>query len=84
MNLNLDKRRPCFVNGQKAMFHCWRHASQVISPSPLFGGHPGGVVSETYGIVEYEDGSIAAYVEPGSIRFADGGGFDEIAFSEVD
>lgn len=79
-SLRIDNRRPCYVEGKKAMFHCWRNVSQIVSPSAFVGGHSGGIVSDTYGIVEYEDGTIAGYIEPVKIRFADGGDFDETAF----
>ena len=54
----------------KALFHYWGHRSEVVGESPLRGGHPGGQVSATFGIVEYEDGTIHE-VEPTQIRFVD-------------
>ena len=35
------------------------------------GGHPGGQISATFAIVEYEDGTIHE-VEPQNVRFVDG------------
>lgn len=35
------------------------------------GGHPGGQISATFGLVEYEDGTMHE-VEPQNIRFVDG------------
>lgn len=54
----------------KALFHCWDHRSELFDASPMIGGHPGGQVSETFAIVEYEDGTIHE-VEPQNIRFVD-------------
>ena len=82
-SLNLDNRRPCSVAGQKAMFHCWSHESWPVGPSLLVGGHSGGIVAKTLGIVEFENGTINK-VEPESIIFVDGGAFDEVSFGEVD
>lgn len=76
------KLRPCWVinvptkRGQKqsktkALFHCWDFISNVVDASPLIGGHPGGVIAYTVGIVEFEDGSITM-VSPQSIQFVSG------------
>lgn len=85
-NLNFDYRRPCYVTDKKAMFHCWSHVGRVSSPpllvcdfNPIYGGNDGDVTFETYGIVEFEDGTITR-VLPEYIRFADGGDFAAIAF----
>lgn len=65
------KLRPCIVGHQRALFHCWEQRSEVVPPSPMVGGHPGGVVSLNLGIIEREDGTIhKAY--PEEIRFIDG------------
>lgn len=56
---------------ERALFHCWEQRSEVIPPSPMVGGHSGGVVSLNLGIIEREDGTIhEAY--PEEIRFIDG------------
>ena len=55
----------------KALFHCWSYRSEVVGESPLRGGHPGGQISATFGLVEYEDGTMHE-VEPQNIRFVDG------------
>lgn len=60
--------RPCKVNGQNALFHEWSHVSQIRDA--ILRGTVGGVVADTFGIVEYEDGSIAR-VMPEKIRFLD-------------
>lgn len=66
--------RPCMVRDkdkeQKAMFHCWSHRSDVVDASPMIGGHPGGVVAYTVGIVELENGAVCSYY-PNHIRFLD-------------
>ena len=67
--------RPCFVNNKKqeikALFHCWSHRSEVVGESALRGGHPGGQISATFAIVEYEDGSVHE-VNPQNVRLVDG------------
>lgn len=78
--------RPCMVANRKggeekrALFHCWWNWSNVIGPSLLQGGHSGGQVSETYGIVEFEDGSVEN-VYPTLVRFLDNP-FDEYEWEE--
>lgn len=67
------ERRPCYVDGRKAMFHQWVQDAPRLSSV-------GSLVS-TLGIVEYEDGTVEL-VEPQAIKFADGGGFKETAFRE--
>lgn len=63
--------RPCIVNGQKALFHRWEQYSEIVPPSPLRGGHGGGVIARVLGIIEREDGTVhQAY--PSEIRFTDG------------
>lgn len=65
------KLRPCIVNQQRALFHCWEQKSEIIPPSPMVGGHSGGAVNQILGIIEREDGTIhKAY--PEEIRFIDG------------
>ena len=54
----------------KDLFHCWCYRSELVYVSPMFGGHPGGQVSGTFAIVEYEDGTIHE-VEPTQIKFVD-------------
>ena len=57
----------------------WANRAKIAPPSMMVGGHHGGQLWEVFGIVEYEDGSVKT-VYPESIQFADGGGFDEVAF----
>lgn len=62
--------RPCIVNGRKALFHRWEQHSEIIPPSPMIGGHTGGVIARVLGIIEREDGTVhQAY--PSEIRFTD-------------
>ena len=79
------KLRPCYVilnknKKKKALFHCWSYISNVVPPSIMVGGHPGGTVSYTLGVVEYEDGSIDQ-VDPISVQFIPGA-FKDYAFDD--
>lgn len=68
MEFNL---RPCIVGQHRALFHCWEQRSEVMPPSPMIGGHSGGMVAQVLGIIEREDGTIhKAY--PEEIIFIDG------------
>lgn len=63
--------RPCLLNGgAPALFHMWEERSKIIEPSPMVGGHAGGVLRYTLGIVETLDGQIRE-VEPHKIQFTD-------------
>ena len=63
--------RLCKVNKNVVgYFHGWEHWSNVIDASYLVGGHPGGQISYTLGIVEYPDGTIKQ-VYPNDIQFID-------------
>lgn len=78
--------RPCYVvangNKQKALFHCWSFHSNVVSPSPMVGGHPGGVIARMSAIVELEDGDVTL-TEPHCIKFVSGV-FDDYTWDEED
>lgn len=68
--------RPCYVSikkgkKEKALFHCWSFKSTVVEPSIMVGGHPGGVIAYSTGIVELEDGRVIE-VMPTSITFCKG------------
>ena len=65
----------------KALFHCWNRRSELCNASPMIGGHPGGQVSGTFAIVEYEDGTVHE-VEPTQIRFVDNA-MSEYVFQEM-
>ena len=45
----INNLRACLVDGRPGLFHCWEHRSDVIAPSPMIGGHPGGQISMVYG-----------------------------------
>lgn len=60
--------RPCLVNGVKALFHQW-YTDQFVREAILI-GRTSGQVSNLYGIVEFEDGSVH-YADPKSIKFQD-------------
>lgn len=47
------ERRLCVVKDRVGYFHRWEHYSDVFAPSLLKGGHPGGTVARTYGLVEF-------------------------------
>lgn len=85
--LNVEiKLRPCYILGkdskQKALFHCWSYHSDIYAPSPMVGGHPGGVVARMSAIVELEDGSVTL-IHPQSIKFVSGI-FDEYVWDKED
>lgn len=62
--------RPCMIDGKKALFHKWSDEAEIVPPSNLIGGHAGGVIKATFGLIEYEDGTIhKAY--PEEIVFCD-------------
>lgn len=78
-SLKLDTRRICWCQNKKVMFHCWSNVTNIVPPSPLAGGDLGGVLTNTYGIVEFESGEVKQ-VRPEEIIFADGGDFKEYLF----
>lgn len=62
--------RLCKVKDKLGYFHCWEHYSNVIVPSPMIGGHPGGTISCVYAIIEFEDG-VKRIKDISSIKFCD-------------
>lgn len=73
MNDNKQLRKcSALINGykKKALFHCWSFNSKVVEPSLMIGGHPGGTVAYTTGIVELEDGKVVNLF-PEHIKFTD-------------
>lgn len=70
ITVTTSEYRTCFVNGRKALFHRWSVIAETVSPSPLKGGHPGGQLMQTFGIVEFEDGIVKNCL-PSQIRFCD-------------
>ena len=73
------ERRPCYIEGKKAMFHQWINRAQIAPPSMMVGGPAGGQLWDVFGLVEMEDGSMKQ-VNPYMVKFADGGDFAETAF----
>ena len=65
------EKRACTAKGKNALFHKWVTRKQVIEPSLMVGGHTGGQLEFTFGLVEYEDGRIEE-VNPSLIVFVDG------------
>lgn len=62
--------RPCLARGKKAFFHKWAEYSDVVAPSPMVGGQPGGVTKAVFAIVEFDDGTVSRCL-PEKIRFLD-------------
>ncbi|SHO50107.1 hypothetical protein [Anaerocolumna xylanovorans] len=70
-----ENLRTCIVelpgkNKRMALFHKWIDKSEIISPSPMVGGHSGGELKFTMAIVEFEDGTVRC-VLPERIQFTD-------------
>lgn len=61
--------RLCEVDGELGYFHTWEQWSNVVDASPMIGGHPGGVIGQIYGIVEFKD--RVERVSPHRIKFCD-------------
>lgn len=76
--------RPCVImreNGTRyhALFHRWVDKSWIVPPSPLVGGHSGGVMRATFALCEYDDGRIAE-VPPSEVMFVDDNHIDRYDF----
>ena len=76
--------RPCVIkrpDGKRwhALFHRWEDKSWIVPPSPLVGGHTGGVVSGTFAICEREDG-VVLEVPPSELMFVDDNHIDQYDF----
>lgn len=56
--MNASKLRLCKVGQEVYWFHGFTQISHIVSPSPLRGGHSGGVVSDAYAILEKRDGTV--------------------------
>lgn len=59
-----QEKRPCLVGSkrEKALFYGVFQNSYVVEPSPLIGGHPGGVVAYPIAVVELENGSLKTVI----------------------
>lgn len=76
------EKRPCEINGEKALFHMFYTASRIVPPSLLKGGHSGGVVSGAMAIIEHE-GGVVETVPAECVVFLDSTGvFQEYDFRE--
>ena len=64
-----ENLRFCSVNGEHGYFHTWEHYSKPLPASPLVGGEPAGVFSQTFGIVEFHNG--VRRVDPTLNKFLD-------------
>lgn len=62
--------RPCIIFGRKALFHRWVERQSIVAPSPMVGGHTGGIVKTISALVEFEDGTCTL-VNPEEIKFVD-------------
>lgn len=61
--------RPCIVDGSTpALFHCWSEESYIHIA--VLKGDVSGVIKDTVGILEFEDGHIEKR-KPESIQFTD-------------
>lgn len=73
-------RRPCYVDGKRAMFHRWVDNARPVKPRGQETDDAENYQLYTvHALVEYEDGTMER-VWPSHIRFADGGQFQETCF----
>lgn len=89
--LTSSEYRPCYVikrsrhGGQsrrKALFHKWTLEQEPIGPGLAVGSHPGGQVSRTFAVVEFEDGTVRL-VNPEAVQFIDTQGtMNQLAWPE--
>ncbi len=70
------ERRPCWVNGRRAMFHRWTDSARPVKPKGMEDEDALDryQLHSVHGLVEYEDGHMER-VWPNTIQFADGGDF---------
>ena len=62
--------RKCIVNGKNAYFHQWNTYQNVVEPSPMIGGTPGGQIQYTVALIEFDDGTVAE-TTPQNIMFVE-------------
>lgn len=62
------KNKDVFID---AYFHKWNDFENVVGPSPIIGGAPGGQIKYTLGLVEYIDSGVVKEVVPNDIIFID-------------
>jgi len=68
MKPTIEMLRPCIVDDRKGLFHGWYYVAEVVEPSIRVGGHMGGQLAATLGMVEFENGEIQL-IRPTSIKF---------------
>lgn len=85
--------RPCYVDGRKAMWHCWANSAMCVQHSPVwenprklkscasFDERNTECFQTIVAIVEYSDGTVDE-VMPYKVKFADHGAFREIAWED--
>lgn len=63
MEQNKAGPRPCIARQdgtpKKALFHRFTNVAEVVAPSIMTGGHPGGQLANTYALLEFEDGRLS-------------------------
>ena len=64
-----DGLRRCTVDGKPKYFHRWMEKAWIVAPSPLVGGHEGGVVKGVFAIVEDVETRTIEQVPPDAIKF---------------
>ena len=80
-----DTRRPCWVNGKKALFHTWANTARPALPRGVDPDENPTLfqLAHCHAVVEYEDGNVAR-VWPQDVKFADGGGFDKFEWTNLE
>lgn len=69
-----EKLRPCYVEGEKALFHRWADRAETHGASLAQGGFPAGQYWQVFGIVEFESGLVGC-IPINEIRFLDTQGY---------
>nr|DAW47348.1 MAG TPA: hypothetical protein [Caudoviricetes sp.] len=64
----ITENRKCIFRKEVYTFHGFYQESNVIPPSPLVGGHSGGVIAYPVAIIETEKGEVLE-VEAMKIQF---------------
>ena len=79
---NADSRRPCWVNGKRAFFHCWANTARPAMPRGVdLDENPEYFqLAHLHAVVEFEDGHVER-VWPQDVKFADGGRFEDFAWT---
>lgn len=70
MEKSKAENRKCIFKKEVYTFHGFYQESNVIPPSPLVGGHSGGVIAYPVAIIEDEKGNVME-VEATSIQFVE-------------